>query len=499
MNQRITSGRSRGGFAIVTATLVLMSLLTLAIALSESTVGSLRMAQARVSDISLTISAESIANLGFRHLQRHDDLATQLLKAQKRANDDAKTAPSHPDVNLTQSVIAAANIEDAVRLNGVEPLVTWKYLHSVPVSAEGAQTLRAIYLLTATAAAGGPARYYNPDRTKNEVPDINRYRRKRVEVLFTEVPDRRFRQAMFAYRGYNWSGTATTDSWNSGGTRTYDASTHGSNGDLASNSQIIVKDRDKVQGDVNPNLRLPIPKIPFAPPDGARAFPSGALWSTRPALGTLSTSSLAWVTDGMLGGTDAGTTYSYICSKLKASADNSIAIRPGARVDIYVDGPIDFDKKEWIIPPTSTVRIYQNEYPGAETTVLNGQKTTIGCISNPAAFQIYSRHTLWDVQLNGNSRFAGVIIAPNAVFKLNGTFDFYGSLIAKSFRETDNDDDLGLVNGSYSFHYDDALNDIPLDIPPLLQVIGWRSYELGFAQDINPDAPLEDRIQYDDP
>lgn len=490
---------SRRGFAIVTATLVLVALMALAVALSDTTVGSLRMSQLRTSDTSLTVSTESVANIAFNHVQNLPDLETELIRAKSRA-------ASSDEAILTDEVLAAATIGGSVRLNGVEPRVTWKWLGTVTVPIMGSKEQQDLYQITATAAVAGPVRLYNSDGTRNPIEDVNRYRRRRVEVLFTKFPQTSYRQAMFARRGYDFMGSATTDSWNSkgDGSTPYASAAKGAEGDLSSEGTIVVQKPTNVKGDVNSNVKMPVPPLTYRPPSDRVILPAGP----EPG-GTLAKTSGIGLADNMLGGTDPSRTYSYECAKIAPSGNNTIVIRPGAKVDIYVKGPI-LIKNDWVIPPSSTVRIFQDDYDATayEQTTLNGN-ITVGCLSNPRAFQIYSLYDgrnadgedpiPWDVKMNGTAALGGVVFCPFTSFKLNGTFDYFGSLIAESFRETDTDSN-GKVNGAFSFHYDESLNNMPLPFPPSLVVIGWRSYDLGLAEYVNPHEtdPAKKR-RYDDP
>ncbi len=93
---------------------------------------------------------------------------------------------------------------------------------------------------------------------------MNRYRRRRVEALFIKFPQSIYRQAMFARKGYEFMGSATTDSWDSKhGLSAYGTVASGANGVLASEGNIVVQKEENVKGDVNPNISMPIP--PLAP------------------------------------------------------------------------------------------------------------------------------------------------------------------------------------------------------------------------------------------
>jgi len=173
---------------------------------------------------------------------------------------------------------------------------------------------------------------------------------------------------------------------------------------------------------------------------------------------------------------------------LALGSNNGITFTPGAVIKLYVDGPVAI-KHDWAIPAGVTVQIFQNNYDSTlGSTTINGN-ISVGNNRNPSSFQFYSlydgsipdpdtKQTI-DFKLNGSATFGGVIFAPYATFMLNGTFDFFGALIADSFKDTA---DLGKVNGSFSFHYDESLTSIKIPFPPSLVIVGWRSFPVGLAE-----------------
>src|SRR3954467_4989998 len=90
--------------------------------------------------------------------------------------------------------------------------------------------------------------------------------------------------------------------------------------------------------------------------------------------------------------------------------------------------------------------IYQNDYDSTKGgTTFNGNNAT-GILKDPSKFVMASAYS-GNITFNGNASWGGVLYAPNANIKLNGTFDYFGSLIVKSM-------DRGEVNGSFAFHFD---------------------------------------------
>jgi hypothetical protein len=455
----------RSGFAIVAATFVMVVLIALATTLSDITVSSTRQTQARGADSILSVTTESVANLAFSHLQNLTDLDNELNRAQVGTHDSELT-----DNVGTLGVSGAGT----TTLNGLDQRVTWKCLGTMTVPILGENENLAVYRIDATVGAGGPAKLYNSDGSENPIEDVNRYRRRRVEAIFIRYPSSYFKQAMFARNGFEYKGAATTDSWNSGdGTSAYGSTAHGSNGDLSSEGLVVVQKPENVQGDANSYVKLPIPPLNYQVPGGATSLGAYA---------TVKNSPPTW---GAF-----GTTSVFHATSFTVKAE-TINITPGAKVDIYVDTFLRLET-DWVIPmspdpakPTE-VRIFQNDYDSAlGGTSINGN-ITLGCTQRPRSFQIYSLYdgresgvadqTPWDWSMNGTAVFGGTVFAPYLSMKLNGGADMYGSIICESFRDNN---ELGKVNGSFSFHYDESLGDIPLPFPPTLVVVGWRSLDLG--------------------
>jgi hypothetical protein len=451
---------SRSGLAIVTAAAAMIVIMALAVALTDVTVSSVRTGVDRQAEAGLVISSESIANIGFNHLQNLQTLASELQTAKARSASDAAA-------DLTSAVIAAAPLSHGSPTVACSDLkVTWKWLGSMSVPILGAAQNQDIYQITATAAIGGPARYFNSDGSTNRVGDINRYRRRRVEAVFTQFPSNVYRQAMFARNGYDFMGSANTDSWQSnGGTTAYQSAPKGSKGDLSSNGTITVQKPTAVQGTVRSNINMPVPPMNCTAPSGAIPLPG-------PGIDTFSKTS-GPMTSGV-----------YHCSAIDV---DSIQFAPGAQIDIYVDGPL-LITDDFVVPSTTTVRIFQSNYdPALGTTTINGN-ITVGCPQNPRALQVYSLYdgTLGgnqanpvavDLKMNGTAQLGAVFFCPYATMKLNGTFDWYGSIVANSFFDPTSS---GKVNGNFAFHYDESLANLELPFPPTLVVVGWRAETLGF-------------------
>ena len=469
----------RRGAALIVSTFLIVLLLGLSLSLIELSVGNLGSSERRKDDIELTVATESAANLSLNYLQNLPDMEDQLNRAK------GLTTPT----NITSFVRANATLDatGSDTLNGATPSSYWKYVGTYSVPIYGKIQNQDVYQITSIGAFGGPTRLWNADGTQNPILNANRYRRRRVEALFTPFPPSIFKQALFSKSGYEYMGSATTDSWNSndGSVGYTTVASRGNQGDLSSEGNIIVAKPTNVNGAVRPNIKVPIPSFTYSPPGSAGP------------LGVLSTATLGVRTDPP--GVPVAMNYRYTAINLGNS--DTITIPPYANVTIYVDTYVSL-KNDWLIPSTSKVTVIQNNYDSTlgETTINGNIK--IGCTANPSSFIFMSlfdgklpdatNPKDFDFKMNGTAEFGGVMFAPYATFALNGGFNFYGSLIADSFKDTTG---LGKVNGNFAFHYDESLANLKIPLPPALIIVGWRAFPLSMAQWRDPAA----NISWDDP
>lgn len=449
---------ARTGSALLVSTFLIVLLLGLSMSLTELSTGAYGASERRKDVVNLTVATESLANLALNNLQNLPDLDSQL-ELQKGRDPTA----------LTDAVVAAAGKgpSGVDALNGVSPGAWWKYIGTVQVPIYGADQAQDVYQISVVGAVGGPVTLFNDDGSENRISLVDRYRRRRVEALFTPFPSTSFRQALFAKKGFEYMGSAKTDSWDSkSGLVGYGSTVTGNQGDLASEGDIVVQKPENVQGDIHANVSLPLPAFAYNPPGTALLLGGG----------------------GPVSGAGPLATGSYRCSSLALTTKNAITFAPGATVQLYVDGPVSL-RADWAIPPGVTLQIFQNNYDSTlGDTKINGN-IVIGNATNPAAFQFYTLYDgkipdadnqqPFDFKLNGTASFGGVLFAPYATFMLNGTFDFYGSLLADSFKDTS---DMGKVNGSFAFHYDESLASIKIPFPPSLVIVGWHSFALGLSE-----------------
>ena len=461
---------SRRGSAFIAVIGVMVLLLSMSIALTDTTVSSHTDSARRKDQVALTVTTESIGNLALNYLQNQSDLQTQLTTAQ---------ASPTTTYTITTGVATLATKDSASYLNGAaggsgrtttngfDTWITWGHQGTVTVPFFGTNTTTSVYRIVSTVADGGPAKLYNLDGSQKAITDNTRYRRQRLEVLFVPFPSTFFKQAMYARKGYDYMGSASTDSWNSNsGSTAYSTSVRGARGDLSSEGNIIVSS-NQVNGTAKPYQKIPLPTLTYNPPGNATNLPTTNL-----------SSGAATVEAGPLA------TGNYRTPSINLS-NKTISFAANSNVTIYVDGPVIINTS-WDIPANCTVTIWQNNYNTTlGTTSLNGN-IKVGCIQNPGAFRWISlfdgtipdatNPAQIDVKMNGAASLGGVMIFPYANFMLDGGFEFFGSLIADSFK--DKNGALGKVNGNFAFHYDESLANLTLPFPPTLVVVGWRAYPL---------------------
>lgn len=460
---------ARRGSALVIVAVTMVLLLSLATVLTERTVSGLQDESRRKDDLLLIMASESAANQGLTYLQTN----WTLLDARKTAGaiDTKPNTIDSMDLDITKEV---ASLYTAPTINGRPLSIHWSYLgertvvkgtdpvtgvsrFNVVPSGTAGSTDQDVYLVTATATAGRDA--------SGKVMDANRLRTRTVQLLFVPYPQNVFVRAMFSHSGFDFQGSATTDSWDSA-TGSYGGTlgAQGKKGDIGSEGDIDVLKPTNVYGSINPNLTFPLPPVVYEPT--AAYVPGGALdYST-----TL-------------------TTGEYRATYVNLSAGDVLTIN--GTVNLYVDGPISMATKSngsnptgnvlVYATPTSRLTIFQDDYDPANAAWSSLQSSwdinagdVMGNIDNPSSFLVISAFS-GDMKLNGNAKFGGVLYAPNATLQMNGTFDFLGAVISDAFasKSLSGVDEMGKVNGNFSFHYDEQLANLLLPLPPRLGVVGW--------------------------
>ncbi len=454
------SSQSRSGTALVIATMMVVILGGLAISLTETTVGGLKGEQRRTNDLALAMAAESAANIALDHLQRNagllrTDLGTTDKVAELPTRDDVDAARPNCDISSTMGISLVHGLPVGARWCYVGQRAVIKTyvdglprLEVVPIGTPDSMT-QDVYYIRAWATQGSEA-------------DVNTWRTRRVELLFVPYPQDVFVRAMFAHNGFDFQGNAKTDSWDSK-IGPYDPVVHNSNGKIGSEGDIYVQKPDNIGGEQNINdfINFPLPPVEFD-------------------------ASLAHETPSILSGnvTLAGGTYRYEAVNLQEPDQLTLT---GA-VTIYVDGPVAISGGKNANPivygnTSAKLTIIQNDYIPADhpewsgidnsLDTVNGHEA-IGNPADPSKF-VYISAYKGELTFNGNGLFGGVLYMPNATMKFNGTFDFYGSVIADTFasKPLTGADEQGKVNGTFSFHYDENLANLKLPLPARIGVVGW--------------------------
>ncbi len=449
---------SRRGSALVIATMLVVILGGLAISLTETTVSGLKGEHRRTEELALAMAAESAANIALDHLQRNSALLkTELSTAQKvielPTKADIDAGRSNCDISATMGIARVHGMPVGARWCYIgQRAVVKKYvdglprLEVVPIGTPDSMT-QDVYYIRAWSTQGGDQ-------------DVSTWRTRRVELLFVPYPQEVFVRAMFAHNGYDFQGDADTDSWDSS-LGTYDPTNPGSNGDLGSEGDIYVQKPTNVNGTIDDFINYPLPPVEF---DESLPLESPSILSGNVTL--------------------AAGTYRYEAVNIQEPDQLTL----NGAVTLYVDGPVSISGGRRFNPivygsSSAQLTIIQNDYDPAahpewsaidnEIDTVNGSEA-IGDISNPSRF-IYISAYDGELSFNGNGQFGGVLFFPNATLKLNGTFEFYGSIIADTFASKDltGADQQGRVNGTFSFHYDENLSKLKLPLPARIGVVGW--------------------------
>lgn len=469
----------RAGAALVTATVFLVLLSSIAVVLTERTVSAMTMEQRRTEELTLALAAESAANTAYVYLQGQ---STTLLKTDATYATRSSTLPTEAQLEAqdASTLLSGATI-GMTEVNQVPVTVRWCYMGQRAILAgTNAATgdweitpLASFVSETATplTAAQVAAGYVVQDVYKvrshaviGSSADAIRWRQRQVDMLFTPTASKVMTKALFSKIGYSVQGSPSGDSWNSaGGTVPYSSTSTaagtrtssieaGSNGSVSSSvSSIVAKS--------NLNLTMPVPAVDASLPYNIPVAGGGP---------------------EVLNNTCTLTSGTYHTKYIDIADTDRLTI--SGTVTIYVDGPVSLqtgngshpDPVLYYDPPlTAKLTIIQADYDeddpqwsSVETLFdLNGHQTA-GSEGNPQQFVLVSAHT-GNGRYNGTAGFGGVIYAPNMTLKLNGNFDFYGAILVNSFD--------GIINGNFHMHYDSSLADMSLPVNAGFSVIGWYS------------------------
>jgi hypothetical protein len=454
--------RSRRGSALVVSSIVIITIAGLSIALTDLTIGRFGEQRVRQAQVDLLAATESAANETVNWL-RVNPAVQDALKNLAVSSPGFPTATTSTSAVLVSgslpsglpevfpSLVGAGGSSGANGANlrnscSVQTKVIKVASSAIPSVWDGSER----FIVYTTAAAGDPSR---PDTV----------RRQRVETVITAIsttvsstipststslvptPAYPFTRGLFAINGYDFKGTATTDSWKSDSNgdgiadtpyvkpASYTVGGPNSNGDVGSNGVLGAGayDTSKVHGEATANAGAALPSVAYNPP----------------ASGYTSLSTIT--NNATITGTSTGTTI-YRVPSINQGNNRSLTITGSGTVVIYVDGVFNVGDVKFAAGSTAKLVIYQNDVSGKGCS-FNSQNI-VGDPNDPSRFLFvtaFSGTGSNEMKLNGGAKFSAVVLAPNAGIKFNGNSDFYGSFVARDFS--------GAVNGTFSFHYDESL------------------------------------------
>lgn len=254
-----------------------------------------------------------------------------------------------------------------------------------------------------------------------------------------------FVRGLFAIEGYDFTGNATTDSWNSDSNgdgvadtpyvkpASYTVGGPHSHGDIGSNGVLGpgCYDTNKVHGQATANANVAVPTVVYTPPASGYT-------------------ALSVITGNLtITGTGTGSTI-YRTPSVAQKNKHALTITGTGTVVLYVDGAFHVGDVVFAAGSTAKFIVYQNDVSGKGCSF--NAKNIIGDPNDPGRFLFvtaFSGTGSNELSLNGGAQFGGVVLAPYAGIKFNGTSDLFGSFFAKNFS--------GVVNGNFKFHYDEAL------------------------------------------
>ena len=450
---------SRRGSALLVSTIAVITIAGLAISLTSLTIGRFGEQKQRQIQVDLLAATESAANETLCWMRVNPAVQTFMQNM-------AISSPGYPATDYSNS----STLVSTYMPTGVPPVFP-----DLAAGANGAnkQGFRngcgVVTKIIKVASSATPSLWDGSERfivyTTAMAGDASRpdsVRRQRVETVITAVsttvstpvtstttvsvptPAFPFTRGMFSVNGYNFSGAADTDSWNSDpdgdGIHTpyvapgsYTVGGPNAHGDIGSNGVLGsgAYDTSKVHGDATPNAGATLPNVTYTPPtSGFTAMPSISSNTTLVGSGT-------------------GNTVYKVPSVNQGNHDR-LTITGSGTVVLYVDGSFNVGDINFASGSTAKLVIYQNDVSGKGCS-FNAQNS-IGDPADPSRFifaTAFSGTGSNEMSLNGGASFSGVVLAPNAGIKFNGNSDFYGSFVAKDFS--------GAVNGNFSFHYDEGL------------------------------------------
>jgi hypothetical protein len=481
---------TRRGTALVIATVVIVMLAGMAISLTNLTVSRYGEQQRRQDQVRLLAAVESCSNEAISWV-RNDPTYSASVANSGAIYNYLKNMPLSPHAFPTNAgstaVLMSGSLPSTLmyQLYTVDP----KWVTVFPVLSGSGNGLNfrnscAVEARIIKVAGGVPSTWDGSERfviyataTAGDASRPETVRRERIELVIkvdasssTNYP---FRRALFSQNGYDFSGTATTDSWKSdkdgdgihetpyvapasygaiGGINT--SGDLGSNGSLGSG----VYDTSKVHGTAYPNAAYTLPTVTYNPPS----------ITVQPKV----------TGDVTYSGAGTGTTTEIRVAEIAHKNGDAITIKGDGTVKIYVDGAFNVGDITFAAGSTAKLEIYQNSASGKGASF--NAKNSIGDPNDPSRFLFVTAFTGTgsnEMSLNGGASFSGVVIAPYAGIKFNGGSDFYGSFIAKDFSS--------VVNGNFKFHYDISLANVPYGVTvtkPSFNTAAYHSHVMTYGE-----------------
>lgn len=465
--------QSRAGSALVVSSIVIITIAGMAIALTDLTIARYGEQKYRQAQVDLLAATESAANETVNWL-KNNPTVQESLKTLAVSSPGFPTTPTS-----TSAVLVSSSLPTGLPAVFPSLMSSTTYTGggtSTATSTTGANAANRRNTCTVetkvikVASSATPSLWDGSERfivyTTAESGDRSRpesVRRQRVETVITAVsttvsststtttttsvptPAFPFTRGMFSINGYDFKGTATTDSWKSDSDgdgvadtpyvkpASYTVGGPNSNGDVGSNGVLGsgAYDTSKVHGDATPNANASLPNVTYAPPTSGYASVASITANTT------------------LTGSGTSTTV-FRTPSIAHKNTNTLTIAGSGTVVLYVDGAFNIGNVNFAAGSTAKLVIYQNDISGKGCSF--NAKNTIGDPNDPSRFLFvtaFSGTGSNEMSLNGGASFSAVVLAPNAGIKFNGGSNFYGSFVGKDFS--------GAVNGNFAFHYDESL------------------------------------------
>ena len=456
---------TRRGSALVISSIVVITIAGMSIALTNLSIGRFGEQKARQTQVDLLAATESAANEAISWMRLNTATVWPVLQ-----NLTVSTNTGFPATTQSTSAVLVSSSLPSGLPAIFSSLTTGSTASGSGANKEGVRNSCVVTTkIIKVASSATPSLWDGSERfivfTTAMSGDTSRpdsVRRQRVETIInlirtttsgatsTTSSDYPFTRGLFSKIGYQMGGNSRTDSWNSDpeldGTHigyvapaSYTVGGANSHGDIGSNGVLGTGayDTSHVHGTATPSANATLPSITYNPPTMAS---EASMTGSRTIIGL---------------GNDLGTTTTkaaniYRISSINQSNNKTLTIAGSGTVVIYVDGAFNIGSINFAPASTAKLVIFQNDAAGRGCS-FNGS-ASIGDPTDPSRFifaTAFSGTGSNELSLNGSAGFSGVVLAPYAGIRMNGTSEFYGSFVASDFS--------GNVNGNFGFHYDEGL------------------------------------------